>query len=182
MSQSGTLSYRTTTTSPGANYLYIGNCTTSGGNVTVVDYSGVLYILGSTSSRTTSDVAAPGDSPGIIGLLSVTLGGAYIWDGTYHRSLGRLGRAAISVPGTTLTLSNIQAQGNFLDLSGTPGGAATITLPIIAGLQYTVRNGVSGGYSATLQGATGSGVTIANNKTAIIIYDGTNWIRVSAYV
>ena len=180
LSQGGALSYTTSTTPPSGAPTLIGNCTTSGGNVIAVDYSGVVYVSSPIPVRNTGDFTAPGDTPALAGLLTRTAGGLWLFDGTAHRRIQGESRLQLALAAASTTLTAAQAGSTFLDFSGTPGAAATVVLPLAAGRQYTVRNGVSGGYSITFQGPTGGSVTVANAKTAQVVCDGTNWIRVTA--
>jgi hypothetical protein len=54
-----------------------------------------------------------------------------------------------------------------------------VVVPIIAGYQWTIYNGTTGAQSIQIIGATGTGVTIANGKRAIVYADGTNIVRVT---
>lgn len=52
-------------------------------------------------------------------------------------------------------------------------------LPIVSGYQWTVYNNTTGAQSIQFIGSTGTGITIANGKRAIVYCDGTNIVRVS---
>jgi hypothetical protein len=76
----------------------------------------------------------------------------------------------------TLTVSNgttSESRAAILELSGSPGAAATVICPDETKI-YVVRNGVSGGFAATIKTAAGTGVTIPNGKVAAVYCDGTN--------
>lgn len=55
---------------------------------------------------------------------------------------------------------------------------ANIIVPLTAGKMFTVING--SGQAITLIGATGTGIAVANTKTAIVMSDGTNVVRITA--
>lgn len=56
----------------------------------------------------------------------------------------------------------------------------SIIVPLVAGASYVVRNNTA--QTVTIIGATGTGIAIATTKSAIVICDGTNWLRVTADV
>ena len=76
----------------------------------------------------------------------------------------------------TLTTANgttAESRCAILELSGTPGGAATVICPDATKI-YIVRNEVDGGFAATIKTAAGTGVTIPNNRVAVVYCDGTD--------
>lgn len=97
----GALTYTTTTTPPAGECCLLGSCVTSGGAVTSVDTSGVMYLRGGIGWRQSADVFAPTDSPSVtIQFMASTAGGSYFWDGyTYSRLAGSYGSV------TTVTAS-----------------------------------------------------------------------------
>jgi hypothetical protein len=50
----------------------------------------------------------------------------------------------------------------------------------LAAQQWTVFNGTTGGFGVQFIGATGTGITVAAGKRAIVYSDGTNVVRVTA--
>jgi len=54
-----------------------------------------------------------------------------------------------------------------------------VILPLVDNHRWDVANFASGGQSITVIGASGTGITIATGKTAVIRTDGTNFIRVT---
>lgn len=85
LTQAGALTYTLTTANPGSNACYIGNCTVSGGNITGVDFSGVVYIRGGQLWRETADEGEPEDTPSSsVAFYTKTQGGLYFWDGTQY--------------------------------------------------------------------------------------------------
>jgi hypothetical protein len=76
----------------------------------------------------------------------------------------------------TLTVVNgttSQSRAAILELGGAPGAAATVICPDATKI-YIVRNGVSGGFAATIKTSAGTGVTIPNGKVAAVYCDGVN--------
>lgn len=92
------------------------------------------------------------------------------------------GRLAISTTGGTTTLTGTpaapQAQNLFLDVSGTLASNGIIEIPVAAGTGrnrlYIVKNGTSGAFSLTVRKVGGTGVTVAQGSTAILLYNDTD--------
>jgi hypothetical protein len=83
----------------------------------------------------------------------------------------------------TLTTANgttSESRAAILELSGSPGAAATVICPDETKI-YIVRNGVSGGFAATIKTAAGTGVTIPNGKVAAVYCDGTNVLAATEF-
>ena len=59
-------------------------------------------------------------------------------------------------------------------------GTRNLVLPLVAGNIYIVFNNTTGAQSIQVIGATGTGITIANAKRAIVQCDGTNFVRITA--
>lgn len=95
------------------------------------------------------------------------------------------GRLTISTTGGTTTLTGTpaapQAQNLFLDVSGTLASNGIIEIPIAAGTgrnrHYIVRNGTSGAFSLTVRKVGGTGVTVAQGYTAILIYNDSDIVK-----
>jgi hypothetical protein len=78
------------------------------------------------------------------------------------------------------TLTQAEAAVDILEITSTSLGATRdIVLPLIP-KQWTLFNNTTGGQSLQFIGASGTGVTVANGKRAIIYSDGTNIVRVTA--
>jgi hypothetical protein len=86
---------------------------------------------------------------------------------------------AKSVTGTGASYSDAEAETSILWVNGSPTGNATITVPVTNGAFFIVHNNFTTAYTATFVPLTGSGVTIAQGKKAIIYHDGTNFVRVT---
>ena len=92
---------------------------------------------------------------------------------------GKLARVMASDANITLT----QAEANNDILQFTSSVSLTTTRNVVVPLaaqQWTVYNGTTGAQSLQFIGATGTGITVANGKRAIIYSDGTNVVRVTA--
>lgn len=80
------------------------------------------------------------------------------------------------------TLLSTEYEAVILDFGTGTALTATrnVVVPLTAGAMWIVRNATNGAQSIQVIGASGTGVTIANGKTAIVFCDGTNIVRVTA--
>lgn len=88
------------------------------------------------------------------------------------------GRAVITMPNADYTLSTAfgaadDARNMLLQIQGTLTTGRNVIVPA-QNKMYVVRNITAGGFSVTVRTATGSGVTVANGETRMVICDGTN--------
>lgn len=93
-------------------------------------------------------------------------------------------RAAISMTAdANKTPTAAEAASDILSVTSTLSLTATrnVVLPLTA-RQWTVFNGTTGAQSLQFIGATGTGITVANGKRAVLYSDGTNIVRVTADV
>jgi hypothetical protein len=105
------------------------------------------------------------------------------WGTTTNENLGTaieqaiVGKADVTVSSTSVTLtltdSNAlqDARALYLNLSGTPGGAATLNVPAIE-KNYIVKNGTNEVVTIKVTGQTG--VAIPVGKTVLVYNDGTD--------
>ena len=100
--------------------------------------------------------------------------------GTYQgfeQAIG--GRADVTMSSTTITLSltdsndSQNARALYLNLSGTPGGAADLVVPALQ-KSYLVKNGTTGGFAVTIKVTGQTGVSIPNGKTVWVYNNGTD--------
>jgi len=89
------------------------------------------------------------------------------------------GRLAKAMSDANATLNQAEAMNNVLEFTGTLTAARNIVLPLVP-RQYTVFNNTTGGFGLQFIGASGTGITVAAGKRAIIYADGTNVVRVTA--
>jgi len=88
LSRAGAISYTLNTTPPATNCCLLGSCTTSGGVITAVDQSGVMYLKNNTFERETADTGPPTDSPNAaLRFQTKTKAGRFFWDGSSHLPL-----------------------------------------------------------------------------------------------
>lgn len=105
---------------------------------------------------------------------SVTPARAHLFLG--HETQGQLAKA-LSDANTTLTAA--EARPLILTFSGTLTTTRNVVLPLTKRIWY-VYNGTN--QSLQFIGATGTGITVATTKRAIIASDGTNIVRFGADV
>lgn len=92
------LTYTTDTTPPAGEVCLLGSCVTSGGAITSVDTSGVMYLRGGIGWRESADQGAPTDTPpSNIQFFAKTGGGTYFWTGTAYTAIGTSLAATITV-------------------------------------------------------------------------------------
>lgn len=77
-------------------------------------------------------------------------------------------------------MSATEAKSILLSVSS-GSGALNIIGPDVSGRLYVVRNGSAGAVgSVTLKKSGGTGITVASGKTAILMHNGSDYIRVTA--
>jgi hypothetical protein len=113
------------------------------------------------------------------------------WGTTTNNNLGVaieqaiVGKADVTMSSTTVTLtltdSNAlqDARALYLNLSGTPGGAATLEVPAIE-KNYIVKNGSDEQVTIKVSGQTG--VAIPTGKTALVYNNGTDVVTAVDYI
>ena len=110
------LTYTTTTTPPAGESCLLGSCVTSGGVVTVLDTSGVMYLRSGIGFRQTADYGAPSDTPPAkaAGFFGVTSTGVYLWDGSMWQQQGAAGVVSDTVAsGAAVVVADGQQQSIF---------------------------------------------------------------------
>lgn len=93
-------------------------------------------------------------------------------------------QAAVSMTAdANKTASAAEAASRILSVTSTVSLTATrnVVLPLTP-RQWTVFNGTTGGQSLQFIGASGTGVTVATGKRAVLYSDGTNIVRATADV
>ena len=113
------------------------------------------------------------------------------WGVTTNTNLGTaieqaiVGKADVTMSSTTVTLtltdSNAlqDARALYLNLSGTPGGAAVLEVPAIE-KNYIVKNGSDQQVTIKVSGQTG--VAIPTGKTALVYNNGTDVVTAVDYI
>ena len=122
-----------------------------------------------------------GFTPGSIPLYQIVVGASTVTSYMDYRlqSIPTTGRLAKAMSDANTTLSAAEARNQILEFTGTLTAARNIVVPLGA-QQWTVFNNTTGGFGLQFIGASGSGVTVASGKRAIVYADGTNVVRVTA--
>jgi hypothetical protein len=110
------------------------------------------------------------------------------WGQTTNTNLGTAieqaigGKADVTMSSTSesLTLTNTNAlqdaRALYLNLTGTPGGAATLNVPAVQ-KAYIVRNGTTGGFAVTVKVTGQTGVSVPNGATMHLYNNGTDVVN-----
>ena len=128
---------------------------------------------GSVSKNTTAF------TPGYLPLYTVVMGSTTVTSYTDMRCsyvLNDTLTKALSDANTTLTQA--EAANSTLTFTGTLTATRDIVVPLVGKRQWTVYNGT--GQSLRFIGPSGTGITVATVKHAIVRSDGTNIVRVTA--
>jgi hypothetical protein len=111
-----------------------------------------------------------------------------VWGQTTNTNLGTTieqaigGKADVTMSSTSesLTLTNTNAlqdaRALYLNLTGTPGGAATLEVPAVQ-KAYIVKNGTTGGNAVTVKVAGQTGVSVPNGATMHLYNNGTDVVN-----
>lgn len=165
-----------------------------GGAVTSVSNQATLAMTASATNYVEFDPTGTGSTSGIrmntagftagrVPLYSVVCGSTAITSWTDHRVWGapRQPRVVVNMAAdANITLSQAQGAADIVELTSvTLTATRNVVLPLIP-KQWTVYNNTTGAQSLQFIGATGTGVTVATGKRAIIYADGTNIVRVTA--
>jgi hypothetical protein len=135
--------------------------------------------MASTYSQYKIELIGTGDEAGQWGTITNNNFGSDT-PGTYRgfeQAIG--GRADVTMSSTTVTLSltdsndSQNARALYLNLSGTPGGAADLVVPALQ-KSYLVKNGTTGGFAVTIKVTGQTGVSIPNGKTVWVYNNGTD--------
>lgn len=127
-----------------------------------------------------------GFTAGSIPLYTATTDGSGVTASTDYRVwatfTGVAQRAAIVMASdANVVLTRAQAVCDILSVTSSVSLTATRNVQVpLAPQQWTVFNGTTGAQSLQFIGATGTGITVANGKRAILYSDGTNVVRVTA--
>ena len=177
---------RRQSTSSGLTWGYYGATITVDGVLTQIA-NGTLTLTASATNYVETTRAGvvskntTGFTAGSIPLYPIVTGAATVTSYTDYRlqappATGKLAKA-MSDANTTLTAD--EARNQILQFTGTLTAARNIVVPLAA-QQWTVFNGTTGGFGLQFIGATGTGITVAAGKRAIVYSDGTNVVRATA--
>lgn len=165
--------------------LHGGNIRLHGVVTTISDYTGSLAVSTTNYVEAHPDTGAiskntTGYTPGYIRIgRAVATTTAFTWIDDRVSSASPAGTLQKTLPSdANYTLLAAEADNAVYEISGTLTATRNITIPLVGKRQATCANKT--GQSLQFIGPTGTGVTIATNKTAIVRSDGTNIVRVTA--
>jgi len=121
-------------------------------------------------------------TPGYLPLYSVVVGSAAptSWSDKRNSFVLNDTLAKALSSDANYTLIQAEAAAGILSFTGTLTATRDIVVPLVGKRQWSVYNGT--GQSLRFIGATGTGITVATAKHAIVRSDGTNIVRVTADV
>jgi len=180
--QDGSITVQNNTTSkPSGNCVLLGSGVSSGGSITSVDTSGVVYLQNGQLWRQTADTGAPSDLPDSTWRgYTKTLAGLFFWDGMLWRSVGNTYMAQSTNTGDanrTQTQTEYWVKRYKAAWSDWTSGH-NLVVPLTNNWEQWITNAT--GQTLTAIGATGTGIAIANGKTALVGSDSTNIVRLTA--
>ena len=124
-------------------------------------------------------VNTTGFTAGYLPMFEVVTGTATVTTATDKRASYVLNDTlALALSDANTTLTQAQSANAVLTFTGTLTVTRDIIVPLVGKRQWTVYNGT--GQSLRFIGASGTGITVATVKHAIVRSDGTNIVRVMA--
>lgn len=99
----------------------------------------------------------------------------------HHINRFLYGRFTLAMADANKTLTYEQAMCESMELTGALTALRNVVVPLVP-RSYIVYANTSGGFGVQVIGASGTGVTVADGKRAIVECDGTNVVRVTADV
>jgi hypothetical protein len=126
-----------------------------------------------------------GFTPGSIPLYTIVTGASTVTSYTDYRVLCAppyvQGRLVKAMADANQTLTAAEARCDILEATGALTALRNLVVPLGV-RQWTVFANVTGGFGVRVIGASGTGITIADGKRAIVYADGTNVVRATADV
>ena len=124
--------------------------------------------------------------PDKLALYKVVTGTATVSSYEDHRDLHHVarflyGRFSLAMADANKTLTYEQAMCESMELTGALTALRDVVVPLVP-RAWTVFANTSGGFGVRVIGASGTGITVADGKRAIVECDGTNVVRVTADV
>jgi hypothetical protein len=169
------------TTPPAGAYCLLGSALTSGGTISSVDQSGVVYLVGGTAFRRSADTVTPTDSPSSsIQFFHRGASKLWWWDGSSYWQCSPATNAfsqAVIQPSASFTLSQVQTGATEIDLRSGGGVAATfdVTIPsayATASQEWIFHNNTGQPCRITYQGGSAY-VYMQSGQTTHVYFDGS---------
>lgn len=177
---------RRASTTSGLTWGYYGGKVTLAGVVTAIS-NGTITLTASANNYIEAhpDTGAvskntTGFTAGYMPLYTIVTGTSSVTSYTDQRALALATNATLAkaLSDANTTLTQAEAANATLTFTGTLTATRDIVVPLVGKKQWTVYNGT--GQSLRFIGASGTGITVATVKHAIVRSDGTNIVRVTA--
>lgn len=92
-----------------------------------------------------------------------------------------IGALSKSVAGSTdVTLASVEYVNSYYTFTGVITGNINVIFPAVGAWQVTIFNSTTGAFTLTAKAASGTGIVVATAKKAILQFDGTNVVRLTA--
>lgn len=122
----------------------------------------------------------------MLALYKIITGASTVTSYEDHRDLHHVnrflyGRFVLAMADANKTLTYEQAMAESMELTGALTALRDVIVPLVP-RAWTVFANTTGGFGVRIIGATGTGITVADGKRAIVECDGTNVVRVTADV
>lgn len=165
----------------GGRMLVDGVLTTIANGTVALTASTTNYVEANRSGTVSKNTT--GFTAGSIPLYTVVTGSASVTSYTDERVWAQpswtQGRLVKAMANANQTLTAAEARNDIFECTGALTALRNLVVPLGA-KQWTVFANVTGGFGVQVIGATGTGITIADGKRAIVYADGTNVVRVTA--
>lgn len=182
----GTLFGRRASTTSALTWGYYGGVMLVDGVLTSIS-NGTVALSASTTNYVEASRAGvvskntTGFTAGSIPLYTIVTGASTVTSYTDHRlavppATGRLVKAMANA---NQTLTAAEARNQIIECTGALTALRNLVVPLGA-QQWTLFANTSGGFGVQVIGASGTGITVADGKRAIVYADGTNVVRVTA--
>lgn len=161
-----------------------GTATTKANSSVTLTASSTRYVAADRSLAVTDNATAfPANK---LALYKVVTGTATVTSYEDHRDLHHInrflyGRFTLAMADANKTLTYEQAMAESMELTGALTALRDVVVPLVP-RAWTVYANTSGGFGVRVIGASGTGITVADGKRAIVECDGTNVVRVTADV
>lgn len=124
--------------------------------------------------------------PDKLALYKIVTGTSTVLSYEDHRDLHHInrflyGRCVQAMGDTNQTLTYQQAMCESIELTGALTALRNVVVPLVR-RNWIIFANTSGGFGVQVIGASGTGITVADGKRAMVECDGTNVVRVTADV
>lgn len=164
---------------------YVNATATTKANTTLaLTASSTRYVAADRALAVTDNATA--FPPEKLALYKIVTGTATVTSYEDHRDLHHInrflyGRFTLAMADANKTLTYEQAMAESMELTGALTALRDVIVPLVP-RAWTVFANTTGGFGVRVIGASGTGITVADGKRAIVECDGINVVRVTADV